>query len=110
MKKSIKTKWVAALRSGEYKQTRNALEHSGAFCCLGVLACVVDPERKTWNGSSDGVFGGATGIFDHTVEKQSAQAKLIGGLIPHARMRKLIDKNDDGDSFENIASYIERYL
>lgn len=32
-------KWVAALRSGEYKQSRDGcLEWQGKFCCLGVGA------------------------------------------------------------------------
>lgn len=38
MKPEIKTKWVAALRSGEYKQgTRQLSWGDGSFCCLGVL-------------------------------------------------------------------------
>lgn len=37
MKKAIMEKWVAALESGEYRQTKGTLRKSGAFCCLGVL-------------------------------------------------------------------------
>lgn len=41
MKKSIKKKWVAALRSGDYKQGRGRLRRhtpeGDVFCCLGVL-------------------------------------------------------------------------
>ena len=33
----IKKLWVKALRSGKYKQGRNALCHAGRYCCLGVL-------------------------------------------------------------------------
>jgi hypothetical protein len=29
--------WLAALRSGKYKQGRGQLQHSGKYCCLGVL-------------------------------------------------------------------------
>jgi hypothetical protein len=32
--------WVAALRSGEYLQIKNALTDDGGYCCLGI-ACVV---------------------------------------------------------------------
>jgi hypothetical protein len=32
--------WAAALRSGEYEQTRVELKQDGKHCCLGV-ACVV---------------------------------------------------------------------
>lgn len=35
--------WVAALRSGEYKQANKALKTSDGHCCLGV-ACVLTPE------------------------------------------------------------------
>jgi hypothetical protein len=37
MKQEIKEKWVAALRSGEYRQTRSTLRDETGFCCLGVL-------------------------------------------------------------------------
>jgi hypothetical protein len=44
MKKAVKAKWVAALEGGEYKQGRGALCEGDRYCCLGVLACVADPE------------------------------------------------------------------
>lgn len=38
MKKEIADKWVAALRSGNYKQTTGMLNRNNeSFCCLGVL-------------------------------------------------------------------------
>ena len=38
MKKDTKEKWVAALRSGEYRQCQGELKDAiGAHCCLGVL-------------------------------------------------------------------------
>jgi hypothetical protein len=37
MKQEIKDRWVAALRSGEFKQGRNCLRMDDLFCCLGVL-------------------------------------------------------------------------
>ena len=43
MKKSIKDKWVKALRSGKYEQGKNYLHSAdGKFCCLGVL-CDISP-------------------------------------------------------------------
>lgn len=38
MIKDIKEKWVTALRSGEYTQTRQCLRKGDTFCCLGVLS------------------------------------------------------------------------
>lgn len=37
MKKRIADQWIAALRSGEYKQTTRFLRKGDRFCCLGVL-------------------------------------------------------------------------
>lgn len=45
MDKNIKEKWVAALRSGEYKQANGVLRDEwGGFCCLGVLCDLADKE------------------------------------------------------------------
>lgn len=43
MNENVK-KWVAALRSGKYKQGTCALNKNGKFCCLGV-ACEVAIEN-----------------------------------------------------------------
>lgn len=40
MNAELKDKWLAALRSGEYQQTRSALKNEDGYCCLGVLAHV----------------------------------------------------------------------
>ena len=37
MNPEIKSRWVAALRSGQYKQIRGGLSDGEGFCCLGVL-------------------------------------------------------------------------
>lgn len=37
MNADIKAKWVAALRSGEYKQGHEHLRVDDSYCCLGVL-------------------------------------------------------------------------
>lgn len=37
MPKELLAKWLAALRSGEYKQSRESLYDGNGYCCLGVL-------------------------------------------------------------------------
>lgn len=37
MRRDIKEKWVAELRSGKYKQGTGYLRRNDEFCCLGVL-------------------------------------------------------------------------
>lgn len=48
MKKSLFDKWIAALESGEYARGHGALQckrrFKNQYCCLGVLADVIDPE------------------------------------------------------------------
>lgn len=49
MKKELKDKWIAALRSGEYKQGKARLKtDDGGYCCLGVLAdiCKLDLDHE----------------------------------------------------------------
>lgn len=97
MKKELKGKWVAALRSGEYKQGKFSLcNDAGEHCCLGVLHRVagVDPlsndeTHVLWN----------TGWSPQTRE-------LLGKDDAH-HLYPLTHQNDRGDSFSKIADYIE---
>lgn len=43
----VKAKWLEALRSGEYKQTQKTLYSEGAYCCLGVLCDIIEPDAWT---------------------------------------------------------------
>lgn len=46
MNKEIKEKWVAALRSGEYKQGTGCLHDTNdSYCCLGVLCDLASKEK-----------------------------------------------------------------
>lgn len=42
MPKESLAKWLAALRSGEYKQGKGSLKSHEGYCCLGVLQCALD--------------------------------------------------------------------
>jgi hypothetical protein len=54
IKEYVKEKWLEALRSGDYQQTRETLrkdDHDGTkFCCLGVLNDLFMDERMVWSG------------------------------------------------------------
>ena len=61
MNKEIKERWIAALRSGKYKQAQNVLRTGkDRLCCLGVLCDVVDPER--WYVEEDSTYMSADGL------------------------------------------------
>ena len=51
MNQEIKAKWIAALRSGKYKQGEGCLNDGhGGFCCLGVLC---DVQGVEWTPGID---------------------------------------------------------
>jgi hypothetical protein len=113
MNAEIKTLWVAALRSGEYKQGERRLRdpETNTFCCLGVLCNLhaqAHPEiaaKQTAPGSYMGKKG-----FPHTEVFEwaglDARAEVeIGGACT-----RLDAHNDSGCTFEQIADAIEEQL
>lgn len=98
MDPELKAKWVAALRSGEYKQTGGHLRYCDlngnpkGYCCLGVLCDVMDPEG--W------------GARFHDDDAGLPEPSMVGAHQP-----TLIDMNDrEGRSFAEIADFIEKNL
>lgn len=89
MDKELKAKWVAALRSGEYKQGQGDYYDSAmnAHCCLNVLALVANngvlPARRI------------------SIEKKAGDDGVLSTLT---------NMNDSGKSFAEIADYIEANL
>jgi hypothetical protein len=96
MDQKVKTEWVRALRSGEYKQhygslcddAINNLEEAKSFCCIGVLGKITRPENF-WYTS------GVTKYFN----------------LPNTTVNTLVDMNDSQKkSFSKIADWIEENL
>lgn len=103
---SIKQKWIDALRSGNYSQSKHYLRRkdisgrSEGYCCLGVLCDIVDPEG--WDVGTE--FG-----FRHQGETDgpSESVKESVGLTDEQE-NALIGMNDrEGLSFNEIADWIE---
>lgn len=98
MNKELLKRWVAALRSGEYKQGRSVLcdrdiESSDVkYCCLGVLRDI-EPSIKVHSLHPADLLG-TDSLRQH-----------IGGDIDQ---RDLAEKNDHGMTFPEIADYIEK--
>lgn len=73
MNPEVKAKWVSALRSGEYTQTKGFLHNDNGFCCLGVLCeiAVADkvieaPEYTSSHTEIPGIFVYASSTTIHT--------------------------------------------
>lgn len=99
MNKELKNKWVAALRSGSYRQTQHKLRRMGdsgvSYCCLGVLACV---SGQHFPGSS---------VFKARSLYSGDALDLLNG--DRAMNDKLSAMNDGGGlSFAEIADWIEK--
>lgn len=100
--------WIEALRSGEYKQTKEKLKSkSGGFCCLGVLCDLAAKDGgPQWEKDRYGVW--------------KYKGEYIGdppdyitdyiGITYNERSRLILMNDDENKSFKKIADYIEREL
>ena len=104
MKKSIAKKWTAALRSGKYKQGRNALKFEGKYCCLGVL-CAISPWKYNYTTMPDR-FGTKNRVLPEKVLEWAGIKKNTGRYKDDT---SLVIDNDGGVSFKRIAFLIEKY-
>ena len=121
MNPEIKAAWLAALRSGEYKQGVGSLNKDGNMCCLGVLC---DLHSKTtgevWEGKD------AEGAEKYRNESAVPTGEVVewSGIEcdnPHVKIQMsedgedtismpLAELNDNGSTFEEIADLIEGQL
>lgn len=105
MPKKLKQKWLKALRSGEYGQTKNVLcDGKGNFCCLGVLEHIalkgeveITPEGKYDEFPND-QFWRYAGIKKGNLSSDWPNFDLAYHLA---------EANDGGESFEELAELIE---
>lgn len=111
MNAELKSKWTAALRSGEFEQTTGILQGFSendltkkAFCCLGVLCKIAYPNIGNVNNIT----------IDNNTEPGSGSMgyKKIDGLVGSADLvDTLVNLNDSmRKSFTEIADYIDENL
>lgn len=86
MNAELKSKWIAALRSGEFEQTTGILQardgdNKLSFCCLGVLCKIAHPDMADVNTI--------------TVDKTSSPEVPIG----YRKINMLVDGSDWGSAF-----------
>lgn len=114
MRKSVKKKWVEALRSKKYKQGKNQLKRGDKFCCLGVLC---DLYRKTRKRGKWKMYLGSYVFYAEKDHHDSVLPKGVfkwaglpdnNPLVPWGKARRsLAALNDDEVSFDKIAAVIE---
>lgn len=125
MDPEAKKRWVAALRSGKYKQGIGRLRvrqehHKSGYCCLGVLCEIAvqdgvirPPERVRDGGPTDGYKYEYDGDAYALGPKVQDWAMLDANPIvkdEKGRTTTLADLNDEGMPFEKIADLIEDQL
>lgn len=115
MDKAIKRKWVKALRSGKYKQAREALKRGDRYCCLGVLCNVLGAEWVRLEGDIAAVLGET---FLNSPGEEVLRPSVLRTLgFTKPRQTKLTTMNDglpseniEPHNFNQIADYIEKHM
>jgi hypothetical protein len=102
--------WIGALRSGEYKQGKYDLHAlDGSFCGLGVLA---DVQRVEWlRHSEEDVFyfrDGSNGVVGEWFKSVPTKWFMDRVGLDMSVADRLIQMNDRGASFDDIADEIKR--
>jgi hypothetical protein len=104
MDPKLKSDWLIALRSGEYKQAHGSLQVGNSFCCLGVLCKVagLKIEPETGNAVTDD-------------QGRSIGYEPIAAIISDFMMTDLYYRNDGCQTyhrhtFAEIADLIEERL
>lgn len=106
MKRDIAEKWIAELRSGKWKQGKYSLSLNDKFCCLGVLCELAVKENvcEKVNRERDVVYDEEDVSLPLSVTKW---AGIKNSVAYCAGSRSLIEENDSGKSFLEIADIIE---
>lgn len=104
MTPELKAKWIAALRSGQYKQGKGALCSKDTFCCLGVLAEVFGAQKQSDAFGTIYLF--ETGVLTDIDYEWDMNVPEI--LLDEDNQDELTNMNDaEGKSFAEIADWIE---
>lgn len=111
MNPEVKQRWIEALNSDEYNQTKQSLKDSTGFCCLGVLTDLyIKDHNQEWRVHVCGrySFSGWSATLSSEVMDWAGIQNYWGPLKePVGGFDTLADLNDEGYSFKQIAQVIE---
>ncbi len=115
MNKEIKDRWLAALRSGEYKQTTLYLKDDNGYCCLGVLCDLyLKDNNKEWDIEGLGTLycEGVEGVLPEQVIAYAGLNSRNPNLIHDDFGNNVISEYNDTHqlTFSEIADLIEEQL
>lgn len=113
MNKTIKRKWISALKSGKYGQTREKLKSkNGTFCCLGVLCDIYAKEKnKKWHTNEDDEKMMEMDDSDGSLPKSVMKWAGLNSGNPKINGHTLSEWNDQEEyKFKEIATLIEKGL
>ncbi len=112
MNPEVKARWVAALRSGEYKQATGVLRRGGkSFCCLGVLCDLHSEFAGQWSDNNGYEYMGKVSVLPKPVMEYAHLPSAWGAFVSiDGRELALTEHNDLGRTFEEIAKAIEEQL
>jgi hypothetical protein len=111
----VKALWLAALRSGKFKQGKRRLRIGDQHCCLGVL-CEIAVEEGIVERVQDSftemyAYRGKGSGYEESSILPFPVAEWAGlGVNPRAGEEVLAALNDRGVTFAAIADIIERDL
>jgi hypothetical protein len=113
MNEQIKEKWIQALRSQEYKQTKSILRDEYGYCCLGVLCDIYSKEMNVPWGK-DYSHSYYYYYFDNTetlpievIEWAELNNESPSVTVENGDKVELAELNDTGTDFVTISNYIQ---
>lgn len=114
----FKAKWLEALRSGKYTQTRGKLRRTAqqgndpdripGFCCLGVLCDIIDPNAWVKSPDYEGVLGWSQACR-HSMPYPHAVPEDIGRALrqPIQRFKEALNKlGMGGEYFGSVETFL----
>lgn len=116
MNADVKEKWLAALRSGEFKQGKERLKNGDTYCCLGVLTELYRREHGgVWTDEDDFATSTSGRGQSKALPPLSVQwwAELDDTnpiVLTPTGPEPVASLNDQGSTFSEIADLIEESL
>jgi hypothetical protein len=95
--------WIAALRSGKYKQAHHWLRKGDSFCCLGVACDLINPTE--WVRAC-----GMYRLANDSATMLPFDIKRAFGLDGFDESRLVAMNDGERSTFAEIADYIEKTI